>query len=122
MSNKGILAEMGESFLSSGLQTSPPLLQPSLTTGIPPQPPPLVIKKPRLFLILVILLSPQNWSLIKNDSPFDLAELGATVALFPPYSTPLAAYVGLSLAQVAWSKNSSRSWVFGLDPCQPMIG
>ena len=121
VSDKGILAEMGESFLSSGLQTSPPLLQPSLTTGVPPQTPPLVIKKPRLFLILVILLSPQNWSLIKNDSP-NFAELGATDALFPPYSTPLAAYVCISLAQVAWSKVPSRSWVFRLDPSRPIIG
>ena len=95
MSDKGILAEMGESFLSSDLQTSPPLFQPSLTSGVPPQTPPLVIKKPRLFLILVILHSPQNWSLVKNDSPLDpnFAELGATDALFPPYSTPWPGYV-----------------------------
>ena len=75
-------------------------------------------------MILVTLLTPQNWTLVKYDSPIDpdFAELGATEALFPPYSTPLTAYMGVSLAQVAWSKVPSRSWVFRLDPSRPMIG
>ena len=70
VSNKGILTVMGGSFLSPGPQSSL-----------------LVIKKRRLFLILATLLTPQNWSLVKYDSPIapDFAELGVTEAIFNPY-------------------------------------
>ena len=83
-----------------------------------------VIVKPSLLLILMNLFTPQHWTLIKYDSPVsgNFAELGVTDALFPPYSIPLTAYVGLSLAQVAWSKVPSRSWVYRLDPSRPVFG
>ena len=79
---------------------------------------------PKLFLILVILNSPQTWTIIKDDSPFDpiFAELAPAHILLPPYSSPWTGHVCTSLARLAWSKVPSRTWQFRLDPSRPIIG